>query len=84
MIDPQVGDYVISTNQIYEISDVYKINFNTFYNLRRIENPADILDMMTVIDEEIMCINLSRLRHLGEIVKKDEASKAIEVLFRNS
>jgi len=88
MIDPEVGDYVISPNKIYEITGKYKDGLILRYNVRQVDNPADALEFNNI--EQIVdyidttAITLSKLRHLGEIVKKEEASKALEVLFKNS
>jgi hypothetical protein len=85
MINPEVGDYVISTTKIYEIVSIDKLGLQVFYSIRLVDNPADILNFHSVLDNtKFAFINLARLRHMGEIVKKEDASKAIEVLFKNS
>ena len=85
MINPEIGDFVISANKIHEIVWKGNIGLTTVYTVRLVSNPADCLDITVVNCDEIKnTMTLSHLRHLGEIVKKADAPKAIEVLFKNS
>ncbi len=83
MINPDVGDYVISPTKIWEIVHIGKLGVITIYTIKLVDNPADILTMEAVINDT-QSMSISRLRHLGELVKKEDAPKAIEVLFKNS
>lgn len=88
MEHPKVGDYIIGNNSIFEITKCYYEGLTRIYDIVELTNPADFLDDLSqhtehVNNKESHGLGLNTLRHLGKIVNKEEAIKAIEVLFKN-
>lgn len=92
MVDPKIGDFIIASDEIYEITDRYNEGYGVYYNISLVDNPADSLDFSGE-DNHLKRIiklignyhlTLEQLKNIGHIVKKEEASKAIEILFKKS
>lgn len=93
MYEPKIGDYVIGNKTIYEIVGIRprsfvdaETQFHTTYTIQEMADPGDQLEVMfhgtgISIYHVFEGYTLQDLRHLGQIIPKEEASKAIEVLF---
>lgn len=95
---PEVGDYIVGSTKIYEIVAIEPMgeiesgngglsgfNINTTYSVQEINDPGGFLEYEEAtyhISFTTSGISLSKLRHMGEIIPKEEASKAIEILFK--
>jgi len=74
-----IGDFVVGNSTIWEIVSIEKSPTLTLYGIQNLPQPGDFLDDLSN-NSQIMYVNHSHLRHLGEIVPKDSA-KALEILF---
>ena len=84
-----VGDFILGKDEIWEIVKTYKSGVDTLYDLKRISEPGDFLEIYNYDLAEykgadpgdgLKSVTLSYIRHLGQVVPKD-SQKAIEILF---
>jgi hypothetical protein len=84
-----IGDYILGTEEIWEVIAIHNIGMDTVYDIQPITQPADFLEVFDYTTNEYIPAKVSKtlnrvsrgyLRHLGEIVPKD-SEKAIKTLF---
>ena len=89
----RVGDFIVGKGILWEITSIYKSGVDTLYNIKCLNQPAEFLETYNwaqekyekaEVDQELSGVTHGYLRHLGQLVPKEESQKAIEILFKSN
>lgn len=93
MFNIKAGDFIVGKGVLWEIIAVYKSGVDTLFDLKSLNDPGNFLETYNWADEKyekhevdqvLKGVTHGYLRHLGQLVPKEESEKAIEILFKSN
>lgn len=82
----KIGDFCIGNDgHVYEITTISKRGLDSFYELKVLTEPGDFITGAENLDidfETTIVLARNELRHLGQLIPKEESGKVIEILFK--